>query len=276
MNSEILSQLKFPRIMGILNLTEDSFSDGADFLEEDKATRHALKLIDDGAQILDIGAESTRPGSKAVPPQLQWQRIEPVLKNIRSERPGLTISIDTQSSFVARKAIASGADIINDVSAMKFDPDMIFAVAEHPQVKVILMHMQGNPETMHLAPTYTDVISEVYAFLQERLEYAENNGIDKSRIILDPGIGFGKNLNHNLKILRSLSHFSSLGCKLLLGTSRKRFIEQISGGDVQHRVGGSLATTMLACLFSIDIIRVHDVFEHHQFIKTLQAVAGAS
>jgi dihydropteroate synthase len=270
-----LTSFKIPKLMGILNLTEDSFSDGGYFLAPSAAVAHATKLIKAGADILDIGAESTRPGSKPVPAELEWQRIEPVLAAIKQKHPGIRISIDTQKAEVADKAIAMGVDMINDVSALRFDPEMAKLMAAHPQIELILMHMQGRPDTMQRNPHYEDVISEVLAFLRERAEHAIAQGIARERILIDPGIGFGKNLEHNLQLLAGLDTLRDLGFPVLLGASRKRFIDQLSPSTVEQRMGGSLATTMLACMSKIDIVRVHDVLLHRQFLDVLSAVYKA-
>lgn len=262
------------QIMGILNVTEDSFSDGGKFYETEAAIKQAKQMIADGADIIDIGAESTRPGSEGIPKEIQWQRIEPVLKEIKHSYPDILISIDTQDSFVAAKALEYGADIINDISALRNDKEMVNVLKSFPRAKLIIMHIQGVPKTMQDNPFYDDVVAEVSAFLKERAEYAIENGIDKSRITIDPGIGFGKNLKHNLTLLASLHKLEQIGFPLLLGASRKRFINAISPSEVQRRLGGSLATTLLAILAKASIIRVHDVFEHRQFLDTLQAVSN--
>lgn len=273
-NSSI-QRFQIPQIMAVLNLTEDSFSDGGYFLDPMAAVDHAIAMIRAGAQILDIGAESTRPGSSGVPAELEWQRLQPVLMAIKAQAPDILISIDTQKALVAERAIALGADIINDISAMQYDPDMAQVIAAHPAVKVILMHMQGRPETMQINPQYDDVLSEVAGFLQQRADYAISKGIAKERIILDPGIGFGKKLKHNLTLLANLDTLRELGYPLLLGASRKGFIDLISASPANQRVGGSLATTMLACLNRADIIRVHDAQAHRQFLDVFAAILDA-
>jgi len=264
-----------PRIMGILNLTEDSFSDGGKYLDSQKALMEAQNMIRQGLQILDIGAESTRPGSIGVPADLQWQRISPVLSKIKELFPSIQVSIDTQSVEVAAKAITFGADIINDISALGFDPAMAELIAANPQVSVVLMHMQGTPQTMQLDPQYEDVLLEVSEYLEERANYAISKGIDPKRIIIDPGIGFGKTLEHNLQLLANLKQFKALGFPILLGASRKRFISDIYPSAADQRLGGSLATTLWACQEQIDIIRVHDVKAHRQFMDVLSAIYQA-
>ncbi len=273
--SKLLGQFHKPLIMGILNLTEDSFSDGAQYLKPSVAIKHAEKLISDGADIIDIGAESTRPGAKPISAGVQWQRIKPILSAIKDKHPTQPISIDTQLAEVAAKSIALGANIINDISALRTDPAMIDLLAEHEEVSVVLMHMQGSPQTMQDSPRYDDVMGEVCAFLKERAHYAMSKGISKSRIILDPGIGFGKTAAHNLTLLAHLDELKALGYRVLLGASRKRFIDYVSASDVKHRLGGSLATTAVACLAQTDLIRVHDVQAHKQFIDLLSAISEA-
>lgn len=271
----IIPHFQMPQIMAVLNLTEDSFSDGGYFLVPTAAVAHALEMIQAGAQILDIGAESTRPGAKGVPAELEWQRIQPVLTELMGRQPKALISIDTQKAEVAEKAIASGANIINDISALQYDPNMVKLIAANPGISVILMHMQGRPQTMQANPHYDDVQTEVRDFLLERAEFAISQGIAKERIILDPGIGFGKNLQHNLKLLAELDSLSELGYPVLLGASRKSFIDSISASPANQRLGGSLATTMLACLNQVSIIRVHDTQAHRQFLDVFAAIMDA-
>ena len=270
-----IQRFQIPQIMGVLNLTEDSFSDGGSFLAPSAAVAHAMAMIEAGAELLDIGAESTRPGASGVPAELEWQRIQPVLAELRAKAPKVLLSIDTQKAEVAERAIALGADIINDVSALQFDPDMLKVIAAHPGIRVILMHMQGRPQTMQVSPHYDDVQAEVIDFLQQRAEYAISQGVAKEQIILDPGIGFGKKLKHNLTLLAELDSLSKLGYPVLLGASRKGFIATISPSPADQRLGGSLATTMLACLNQVSIIRVHDVQAHRQFLDVFAAIMDA-
>ncbi|MCB5262909.1 MAG: dihydropteroate synthase [Candidatus Cloacimonetes bacterium] len=273
-NSSI-KRFQIPQIMAVLNLTEDSFSDGGYFLDPAAAIEHATTMIQAGAQIIDIGAESTRPGAHELSAELEWQRIQPVLTELKAQNPKILISIDTQKAEVAEKAIALGADIINDISALQYDPAMAKVIATHPRIRVILMHMQGRPQSMQINPQYEDVLAEVLSFLQQRSEYASSQGIAKEQIILDPGIGFGKTLQHNLTLLAELDALSALGYPVLLGASRKSFIDTISASPANQRLGGSLATTMLACLNRADIIRVHDVQVHRQFLDVFSAILAA-
>ncbi len=266
--------LKTPKIMGIVNLTEDSFSDGGKYIAHDDAIKHAKELISHGADIIDLGAESTRPGSDGISAEQQLERLLPIIRKLKQEHPDTIISVDTQDSIVAKEAIEQGASMINDISALRKDENMAKLLASNPDVSVVLMHMQGTPQTMQENPCYEDVLSEVLAFLKERIEHAQSHGISKDRIIIDPGIGFGKNLQHNLTLLANLKAFKELGARTMLGASRKSFINYISPAPADRRIAGSLATTLLALDAKLDYIRVHDVFEHHQFIKVLAAVNG--
>ncbi len=266
--------LKTPKIMGIVNLTEDSFSDGGKYLAKDAAIKHAKELISQGADIIDLGAESTRHGSYGISAEEQLERLLPIIMKLKQEHPDTIISVDTQDSIVAKEAIEQGASMINDISALRKDENMAKLIASNPDVSIVLMHMQGTPQTMQENPHYKDVLSEVLAFFKERIEYAQSYGISKDRIIIDPGIGFGKNLKHNLTLLANLKAFKKLGARTMLGASRKRFINYISPAPADRRIAGSLATTRRALDAKLDYIRVHDVFEHHQFIKVLAAVNG--
>ncbi len=273
-HNEERKSLMIPKIMGILNLTEDSFSDGGRYITEDESLKRANELIAEGADIIDLGAESTRPGSCGVSAEIQIERLSPIIMRLRQDHPETDISIDTQDSLVAEYAIKLGASIINDISALRTDENMARIIAKNPKTKIILMHMQGTPQTMQDNPYYEDVISEVLAFFEERIDYAQSCGIDRDRIIIDPGIGFGKNLQHNLSLLSNLKAFKELDVPVILGASRKRFIDNISPALVDRRIAGSLATTLFALDAKLDYIRVHDVFEHHQFIKVFSAING--
>lgn len=247
-----------PRIMGIVNLTPDSFSDGGSFAALDDAVQRGLQLIAEGADVLDLGAESTRPGSDAVPLDQELARLLPVIKGIRARSP-IPISVDTRKADVMRQAIAAGATIINDVSALTYDPLALETVAAL-DVPVVLMHAQGDPKTMQNAPRYDDVLFDVLDWLADRIEACERGGIKRDRIIVDPGIGFGKTLEHNLALMSGLSAFHSLGVPVLLGASRKRFIGAISGvAEPRQRIAGSLAAVLAGCGAGVQIVRVHDV-----------------
>ena len=261
-------------VMGILNVTPDSFSDGGQFLAADAAVSHAHAMAQQGAAIIDIGGESTRPGAKDVPAEEEQARTAPVIAAIRQES-AVPISIDTRKSTVAQAAITAGADIVNDVAAFTYDP-LLAKVAAQADVPVCLMHAQGTPATMQSAPHYDDVLLDVYDFLESRIAAAEGAGIARSRIIVDPGIGFGKTLEHNLILLRGLSLFHGLGCPILLGASRKRFIGTIGGGDeATARLGGSVAVALHGVRQGAQILRVHDIFETRQAIDLERAISGA-
>jgi len=266
---------QIPVLMGILNVTEDSFSDGAQFLDRELALKHTETMIAEGAEIIDIGAESTRPGSLPVSADIQIQRIIPILSYLKAKYPEVSYSVDTQKAAVAEKAIANGATIINDISALRTDPALVELLAAHPQVKIILMHMQGTPYTMQLNPVYQDVLREINVFFQERIDFCIAQGILRENIILDPGIGFGKNLQHNLAILANLRIFKEFGLPLVVGASRKSFIDKISPSSPSQRPGGCLAAALVSAFADINILRVHDVLLHKQFFEVLTAIAKA-
>ena len=259
----------FPLIMGILNLTEDSFSDGGRWLDPKEAIIRGIKIYEEGAAYIDIGAESTRPGAREIPLETEWERIRPVLTALRRQLPEIKISIDTQKAEIARRAIEHGADMINDISALQFDPQMAEVLAENPQVELVMMHIQGRPQNMQIAPYYEDILSEIKVFFAEKLDFANQKGIAKKRIYLDPGIGFGKNLEHNLMLLANLDYFEYE--RLILGASRKSFIGEIDGSTATQRIGGSLAAAALS-FGAVKMIRVHDVMEHRQFYQVHSAI----
>ncbi len=258
-----------PLIMGILNVTPDSFYDGGRHVGVDAAVAHGMRLVEEGADILDIGAESTRPGAAPVSEGEELDRVVPVVTEL-ARRVTVPISVDTTKAAVARRAIEAGASIINDVSALRFDPEMAGVIAESGAA-VVLMHMQGTPQTMQLAPRYEHVVSEIKEFFQERMDTAVQAGIPQSRIILDPGIGFGKLLSHNLEILAHVSSFHSLRRPLLIGVSRKGFIGQLLNRPVAQREWGTAAAVALAVARGACIVRVHDV----AWMKDVAAVAFA-
>lgn len=260
-----------PQIMGILNITPDSFSDGNEHYQLNDALAHSEKLLNDGATIIDIGGESTRPGSPRVSLEEELKRVIPVVSALHKKHPEVEISIDTYKSEVAKEAVKNGATLINDIQGLS-DPKMIDVLVENPDVRVCIMHMQGTPETMQQSPNYGNVINEIFEFFLEKIAYCEKHGIDKSRIILDPGIGFGKRQEDNLAILKRMNEFHLLGCKILLGASRKSFIGKIYDSEPQDREAGTLATTAMAFIKGIDIVRVHNVKENSRLIKTLKAV----
>ncbi|RLC53564.1 MAG: dihydropteroate synthase [Candidatus Cloacimonadota bacterium] len=259
------------RIMGILNVTPDSFSDGNKYLSVNEAVDHALQMVEDGADIIDVGGESTRPGAQKIDIQAELDRVIPVIEKIR-KNSSIPISIDTYKSQVAEQAISVGANIINDVSALRFDKKMIELLKKNNKIPIIMMHMLGTPQTMQVEPYYDDVIEEILVFFEERLKFCRSNGIELDRIILDPGIGFGKRQQDNLQILNKLSEFKCFGVPVLLGASRKSFIGRIYDSNSEDRLAGSMAATALACEAGLQIVRVHDVKEQRRFLEVLKSV----
>jgi dihydropteroate synthase len=256
--------------MGILNVTPDSFSDGGEFFDTDRAIERGMQMADEGAAIIDIGAESTRPGSKPVPQDEQIQRAVPVIEGLL-RTVNVPISIDTYSSQVAAAALKAGASMINDITALS-DEQMGQLAAER-QVPVILMHMLGTPATMQAEPKYDDVVAEVRDFLFDRAKRAERLGIPRERIFIDPGIGFGKTLEHNLQLLRNIDKFVETGYRVLVGTSRKSFIGHITGkANPADRIFGTAATVALCAAAGVSIVRVHDVAEMLDVVKVSRAI----
>jgi dihydropteroate synthase len=259
------------KLMGVVNVTPDSFSDGGLFLEPEAAIAHGEQLVREGAEILDVGGESTRPGAEEVGVEEELARTQPVVADL--EGLGHRVSIDTSKLAVAEAAIEAGAEIVNDVTALRGDPEMAALCAERA-VTVVLMHMPGSPRTMQDDPRYEDVVDEVRAFLAERIEAAVAAGIAEERIWVDPGIGFGKTLEHNLELLRRLRELRELGRPLVIGASRKSFIGKIDGSGVEERIGGSIAAATLAAAEGADVLRVHDVAETAQALRLAAAVLG--
>jgi dihydropteroate synthase len=244
------------KLMGIVNVTPDSFSDGGEFLDSAAAIAHGAELVVEGADILDIGGESTRPGAAAVGAEEEKRRVVPVIEALAGEAT-VPVSIDTSKAEVAAAAIDAGASIVNDVTALA-DPEMAPLLAERG-TELILMHMQGSPRTMQEHPVYDDVVDDVRAFLAQRIERATTAGVAEEKIWIDPGIGFGKTVEHNLELLRRLGELRRLGRPILVGTSRKSFIGKLTGADVGERLGGTIATSVLAVANGADALRVHDV-----------------
>lgn len=264
--------LNRPRLMGILNVTPDSFSDGGRFLAAGDAVAQARALAEGGADILDIGGESTRPGAADVDAQTEIARTAPVISALRAGGLALPISIDTRKSAVAQAALAAGSNMINDVAAFSHDPALA-GVAAAGRVPVCLMHAQGTPDTMQNDPRYANVLLDVYDFLEEKLLLAESAGIARDQVILDPGIGFGKTLAHNLALIGGISLFHGLGCPLLLGASRKRFIGTLSGEDrADRRVPGSVAVALAGAAQGVQFLRVHDITETRQALTLAEAI----
>jgi dihydropteroate synthase len=261
-----------PLLMGILNVTPDSFSDSSRFLARDAALQHALTLIKEGADIIDIGGESSRPGSQPILLQMEIERVIPVIAGIRKHSQ-IPLSLDTTKAEVAEAGIKEGVRIINDISALRFDDKMADVLCRYQDVAIILMHMQGKPQTMQENPHYENVVKEILDFFEERIQFCISKGINRNRIILDPGVGFGKRLGDNLKILRNLDQFAGFELPLLVGASRKGFINMIDKSEVHERLGGTLAVTALSYLHNIQIVRVHDLQPNKQFLLVLNAIS---
>lgn len=260
-------------LMGILNVTPDSFSDGGLYLETDRAVARGLELVHEGADIIDVGGESTRPGSRPVPEAEEMERVVPVVRALRKKTSAL-LSVDTTKAAVARAALDAGADIVNDTSALRFDPAMAGTVARSGAA-VVLMHMQGTPLTMQDAPRYDDVIGEIGAFLDERIRVAEASGIPRDRVIVDPGVGFGKTFEHNLEIVRRQGAFAGLRRPLLVGVSRKAFLGQLLDRPAGERLEGTIAAAVLSFERGAHILRVHDVGPVARAVRTAEAVLAA-
>ncbi len=248
---------RFPRLMGIVNVTPDSFFDGGQFSEVSVAVEHALRLADEGADILDIGGESTRPGATPVPPEEELRRVVPVVREL-ARQTRVPISIDTYKAEVARQCLDAGAVIVNDISGLTFDPAMT-AVCRESTCGVIVMHIQGTPQTMQLDPRYDNVVQDVRQHFSRRLDELETAGIARERIVLDPGIGFGKTAEHNLDLLSHIAAFHELGRPVLIGHSRKRFLQKVLGRDIEERNSGTIGVSIALAAQGTDILRVHDV-----------------
>jgi dihydropteroate synthase len=257
------------KLMGVVNVTPDSFSDGGLYLDPGAAIEHGRELAEAGADILDVGGESTRPGAAAVAVEEELRRVEPVVAGLAEL--GVEISVDTSKAAVAEAALDAGATIVNDVTALRGDPEMAGLVADRG-AGLVLMHMAGDPRTMQVNPEYGDVVAEVRDFLATRLAVATAAGIDESRIWLDPGIGFGKTAEHNFELLRSLDQLAALGRPILVGTSRKSFIGRADGSETDDRLGGTIATSILAAAAGAAVLRVHDVREMSQALTVASAV----
>lgn len=262
-----------PLVMGVLNVTPDSFYDGGRYNAHEQAVERALRMVDEGAAILDVGGESSRPGAAPVPPAAQKDRILPVIHAVRERWEGW-VSVDTCSSEVARAAVDQGADMINDISAGRMDPNMKEVAAELG-VPCILMHMKGTPRTMQAKPTYGSVVPEIIGYLEERITAWEDAGVSRDNILIDPGIGFGKTVHHNLLILKHLGEFEVLGRPIVLGTSRKSFIGTLLDRDVEDRLLGTLTTVAIGAWNGADILRAHDVKETREVLTIVRAIKEA-
>jgi len=266
--------LKFdtPQLIGVLNVTPDSFSDGGLYFEEIKAYEQAKLMVDGGVTIIDIGGESTRPESKTIDEKEEWERIKNTIVKCKKYFPKMLLSLDTRKSYVMSKGIQNGVNIINDVSGLNFD-NRSFDLINSKNIPFILHHMQGTPETMQNNPIYEDVLLDVFDFFEEKINFCLKKKCKKEFIILDPGIGFGKNLDHNLRLMSKISIFHSLGCPILIGTSRKRFIEQIvTKFDTPDRTGGTLASVLHGLSQGVQIFRVHNVKEINQGILVFNKI----
>ncbi|HEY3302272.1 MAG TPA: dihydropteroate synthase [Candidatus Binatia bacterium] len=257
-------------VMGIVNVTPDSFSDGGKYFAPARAVARGAEMAEDGADIVDVGGESTRPGARPASAEEEIERVIPVIRGLR-RKVSIPISIDTTKSKVARAALDEGADLVNDISALGFDSAMAALVAAE-KVPVVLMHMQGTPQTMQHSPAYENVVEEVKTYLQGRVQFAVEAGVEAERIIVDPGIGFGKNLEHNLALLRALGALAALGRPLLVGTSRKTFIGKILDVAPEERLEGSLAAAAASVLAGANIVRVHDVKEAARAVRIADAL----
>ena len=258
-------------VMGIVNVTPDSFSDGGSYANVDDAVKHAIQMVADGAELVDVGGESTRPGSDVVAPEEEIHRVVPVIRRIVDELPDVPVSVDTRKPAVARAALEGGASIVNDVSAGA-DPAM-FGVVGEAGAGMVLMHMKGEPKTMQDDPSYYDVVAEVRGFLGDRVEAAVGAGIDLERLCIDPGIGFGKTLEHNLAILHDIRAFHHLGVPVLVGPSRKRFIGTLTDTEVDDRIEGTAGVVAWCAAEGVDIVRVHDVKEMTRVVRVVDAIA---
>ena len=264
-----------PTIMGVINVTPDSFSDGGQYVEADAAIAHGVRLAGEGAAILDVGGESTRPGAEPVTEDEELARVLPVVEGLASPDAGYEISIDTAKAAVAESALDAGASIVNDVTAFRQAPELAGLVAER-RAGCCLMHMLGEPRTMQQDPRYDDVVSEVKAFLEERLAFAISQGVDEDSVWLDPGIGFGKTVEHNLELLRRLDELVALGRPVVIGTSRKSFLGKLTGGRAEsERLPGTIATSVLAFERGASVFRVHDVAQVADALAVAAATVGA-
>jgi dihydropteroate synthase len=259
------------RLMGIVNVTPDSFSDGGLFLDAERAIEHGKELFAEGAEIVDVGGESTRPGAAEVPADEELERTRPVVAELTDAE--IPVSIDTSKAEVAAAALDAGAVMVNDVTALVAEPELAGLCAER-SCELVLMHMQGTPRTMQQNPTYDDVVDDVKAFLAERIEFAIGEGVAEERIWVDPGIGFGKTVEHNLELIERLGELAELGRPILIGPSRKAFIGKITGAPVEQRLGGTIAACTIAYANGARMVRVHDVAEVGQALRVAEAILG--
>jgi dihydropteroate synthase len=260
---------KIPNIMGVLNLTPDSFSDGGKFNIKTKGFKHALGMFELGANIIDVGGESTRPGSRAINNKLEWKRIETIIRLITKKIP---ISLDTRKSEIMKKGISCGVKIINDVSGLSYDPETIHILKKY-KTPFVIHHTKGTPENMQNKPYYKNELLDIYDFFEKKIKFLRSIGIKHKNIIIDPGIGFGKNLKHNMSLISNISIFHSLGFPILVGNSRKRFIKEISKkNDTKNRIGGTVASSIYLMMQGVQVLRIHDVNELLQGIKVFKEI----
>jgi len=266
-NFSKLNFKKVPNIMGVLNLTRDSFSDGGKFNEKKAGPKHAFNLLEFGADIVDVGGESTRPGSKPISEKEEWNRIKTIITKISKKIP---LSLDTRKAFIMNKGIKIGIKLINDISGLSYDTKTIDVLKKN-KTPFVIQHSQGIPENMQNKPKYKDALLDIYDFFEEKIKFLRSKGIKHNNIIVDPGIGFGKNLKHNMNLIRSISIFHTLGFPILIGLSRKKFIKDLSGkNDTKERLGGTIASSLYSMMQGVQILRIHDVNELTQSIKVFK------
>ena len=270
-NDSIFFSTQIPIVMGILNLTTDSFYDGGNYLTDEKIILKVKNMLDEGASIIDIGAQSSKPGAIQMSSKEELKKILPTIKLLKSKFKNIVISVDTFWSNTAKQSVLKGANIINDISAGEIDKNMLRTIAKL-NVPYIMMHMQGNPDNMQKNPQYGDVVEDIKNWLEERIKTAEMAGIKRSDIIVDPGIGFGKNLKHNLELLGRLNEFKGMAGGLLLGASRKSFIAMMTGNEEGDRLSGSLSAAIMGVTSGVDILRVHDVKETLSAVNTVNSL----
>ena len=269
-NFSDLNFKKIPNILGVLNLTPDSFSDGGKFNSKKKGVNHAINLLNCGANLIDVGGESTRPGSKMIKENLEWQRINKILKSLLKKK--IPISLDTRKSKIMSKGINLGVKLINDVSGLDFDSETLNVLKKY-NIPFVIQHSQGVPENMQKNPKYKNELLDIYDFFEKKIKLLRSKGIKHDKIILDPGIGFGKNLKHNMSLIRNISIFHSLGFPILVGNSRKKFIKELSGkNDSEFRNGGTIASSIYLMMQGVQILRIHDVNETMQGIKIFKNI----
>ena len=271
-NFSKLNFKRIPNIMGILNITPDSFSDGGKFYKKKAGLKHAFNLFEFGADIVDVGGESTRPGSKPISEKEEWSRIEKIIRKIGRKIP---LSLDTRKAGIMNKGIKIGIELINDISGLSYDSKTIELLKKH-QTPFVIQHSQGTPENMQNNPKYKNELLDIYDFFEEKIKFLRSEGIKHNNIILDPGIGFGKNLKHNMNLIKSISIFHTLGFPILLGLSRKKFIKDLSGkNDTKERLGGTIASSLYSMMQGVQILRIHDVNELIQSIKIFKQLINS-